>query len=41
MLEAAEIPATKAATVADYRRILDDKEIDAVSSARLTTGTRP
>jgi predicted dehydrogenase len=30
MLEAAEIPATKAATVADYRRILDDKEIDAV-----------
>src|SRR6185369_12320523 len=30
MLEAAEIPSTKAATVADYRRILDDKEIDAV-----------
>src|SRR5678816_3381272 len=30
MLEAAAIPATKAATVADYRRILDDKEIDAV-----------
>ena len=30
MLEAAEIPATKAVTVADYRRILDDKEIDAV-----------
>ncbi|HET6898580.1 MAG TPA: Gfo/Idh/MocA family oxidoreductase [Vicinamibacteria bacterium] len=30
MLEAAEIPATKAATLADYRRILDDKEIDAV-----------
>jgi predicted dehydrogenase len=30
MLEAAEIPATKAATVADYRRILDDKEVDAV-----------
>ena len=30
MLEAAEIPAAKAATVADYRRILDDKEIDAV-----------
>ena len=30
MMEAAEIPATKAAAVADYRRILDDKEIDAV-----------
>jgi len=30
MLEAALIPAAKAATVADYRRILDDKEIDAV-----------
>ena len=30
MVEAAAIPATQAATVADYRRILDDKEIDAV-----------
>ena len=40
MLQAAEIAGAAATKVADYRRILDDREIDAVSSARPITGTR-
>ena len=39
MLEAVEIAGTAAAKHADYRRLLDDKDVHAVLSAAPTTGT--
>ena len=41
VLQAAEIAGATAAKVSDYRRILDDRSIDAVVVGTPITGTRP